>query len=79
MAGPAPSRPEDNVRARKPGLDEIQHRRFEPRRKDLPGRGRAGHGENSRTDDRADPDAGEIERAERALHLPLGAAASRIR
>ena len=67
--------PENKVGVVDVSDDEIEHRRFHDRLPDARrlacGRG-AGERENSRADDRADAEAGEIERGERALHFALG-------
>src|SRR4029077_16205242 len=53
-------------------LDKIENRRLESCRKSLTGDCGTDQRENSCTDDGTDADTREIERVERALHLPLG-------
>ena len=71
IAGPAPDAAEHDISSRKPGLDKIDDWRFKPRRKGLTGDCGSDKRENSRANDGADADAGEIEAVERAFHLPV--------
>src|SRR5262249_38124882 len=57
---------------REPGLNKVNDWRFEARRKCLPCRRGSSQREDSRANDCADADRGQCDRAERALHLPLG-------